>query len=753
MRLQRLNQTQSASASSTVLSEAAIKPPEHPVMQLQATIGSHAASQCITVHPRTPDTRQPIQAKPIFRGLYQELASEMSEVQTTPLNKHDQGTGQSTGNNSLPSNMKARIERLCGISMDGVKVHYNSAQPIQMLARAYTQGDDIYIGPGQEKYLPHEAWHVVQQKQGRVRGTIHLQGLPINDEPWLEREADNMAARIAVTTTNEHLHPTAAEYQGNKVNDYSMSPPNKDEKPIIQQAVYYSSNARGQPEYKMQKTSVVNAVKKEIGNDRTEKYVKEIDPIIDTVIRSPDKILLSKVLKDIKDIVEKAETVEKRKIEKTKTQIEENKAKREEDVKRLLHPEYQTPVVGNPTELHTEGKTRFGYEMETGGHLKVNPKFGNQIEGYVNQALAKCKVAEDLVVEMVIDDYNPSKKEVQVEFRTAPINSERITTAKLDFANVQAAIQAFPISKFAQKGQEKISKKESPKPKMISLSKSLKKEDQKMLLNWELTPIYGEIGQWLSTVGSDKPKSPTSVQHVTHSLPLAGFLKLDKADKNLLLPESGEIKEIVELIAYFYGKLQAEIHGEILYISTTGRNRTSPNCKTPLDILIGMLDEDKSEDGPRKQILNKIQGSLPRLVVLGSHSSDEKNPSPYIGKLPNLETSLKPEEIRTLGVNTEGERGYLGSEEKPRLPFLDTDRRDVRVLVEHRSGPLVKALNDAIHGKNIQLLKEFQIIFQKLDQVEGDKLFERWFNSEAKQTSQVDDLKGEAEVLEDKALL
>lgn len=26
----------------------------------------------------------------------------------------------------------------------------------------------IYIAPGQEKYLPHEAWHVVQQKQERV---------------------------------------------------------------------------------------------------------------------------------------------------------------------------------------------------------------------------------------------------------------------------------------------------------------------------------------------------------------------------------------------------------------------------------------------------------------------------------------------------------------------------------------------------------------------------------------------------------
>ena len=29
---------------------------------------------------------------------------------------------------------------------------------------------DIHLGPGQEKHLPHEAWHVVQQKQGQSKG-------------------------------------------------------------------------------------------------------------------------------------------------------------------------------------------------------------------------------------------------------------------------------------------------------------------------------------------------------------------------------------------------------------------------------------------------------------------------------------------------------------------------------------------------------------------------------------------------------
>ncbi len=28
---------------------------------------------------------------------------------------------------------------------------------------------DMDLDPGEERHLPHEAWHVVQQKQGRVR--------------------------------------------------------------------------------------------------------------------------------------------------------------------------------------------------------------------------------------------------------------------------------------------------------------------------------------------------------------------------------------------------------------------------------------------------------------------------------------------------------------------------------------------------------------------------------------------------------
>lgn len=103
-----------------------------------------------------------------------------------PLQKKENSTG-------LPDNLKSGIENLSGYSMDDVKVHYNSDKPAQLQAHAYAQGTDIHIASGQEKHLPHEAWHVVQQKQGRVQPTLQMKGnVNVNDDAGLENEADVM---------------------------------------------------------------------------------------------------------------------------------------------------------------------------------------------------------------------------------------------------------------------------------------------------------------------------------------------------------------------------------------------------------------------------------------------------------------------------------------------------------------------------------------------------------------------------------
>lgn len=131
---------------------------------------------------------------------------------STALNAQSLQRVAAPNRTGLPDALKTGIESLSGVAMDGVKVHYNSAQPAQLNAHAYAQGTDIHLAPGQEQHLPHEAWHVVQQAQGRVRPTMQLySGPPVNDDRGLEHEADLMGARAATLQLRRHsLRATTA---------------------------------------------------------------------------------------------------------------------------------------------------------------------------------------------------------------------------------------------------------------------------------------------------------------------------------------------------------------------------------------------------------------------------------------------------------------------------------------------------------------------------------------------------------------
>lgn len=106
-------------------------------------------------------------------------------------------------NTGMPDNLKSGIESLSGFSMDDVRVHYNSSKPATVQALAYTQGTDIHVAPGQEKCLPHEAWHVAQQMAGRVSPTTNINGMPVNDNAALEHEADVMGEKAVSMKENK----------------------------------------------------------------------------------------------------------------------------------------------------------------------------------------------------------------------------------------------------------------------------------------------------------------------------------------------------------------------------------------------------------------------------------------------------------------------------------------------------------------------------------------------------------------------
>ncbi|SIN80257.1 eCIS core domain-containing protein [Algoriphagus halophilus] len=134
---------------------------------------------------------------------------------------------QKKNNTGLPDHLKSGIESLSGISMDDVQVHRNSDKPKQLQAHAYAQGTDIHLAPGQEQHLPHEAWHVVQQKQGRVKPTMQLKdSVPINDDAGLEKEADKMGAQAleAKFENTSSIQLKAVSHVTQLVNDAGLRP-------------------------------------------------------------------------------------------------------------------------------------------------------------------------------------------------------------------------------------------------------------------------------------------------------------------------------------------------------------------------------------------------------------------------------------------------------------------------------------------------------------------------------------------------
>lgn len=130
-------------------------------------------------------------------GDYQEMLNHNlkggSALQLQGLTKN--ASSRQENRTGMPDRLKTGIETLSGMDISDVRVHFNSSKPVQLNALAYAQGNEIHLGAGQTKHLPHEAWHVVQQRAGRVKPTTQHKGIAINDDPGLEQEATDMGER------------------------------------------------------------------------------------------------------------------------------------------------------------------------------------------------------------------------------------------------------------------------------------------------------------------------------------------------------------------------------------------------------------------------------------------------------------------------------------------------------------------------------------------------------------------------------
>lgn len=137
---------------------------------------------------------QRIEEEEMLQGKAMQRIEDEEMLQGKAIQLQDKSAVSEGG---LPVQLQEGIQQLSGTDIGGVNVHYNSSAPAAVNAHAFAQGNDIHLASGQERHLPHEAWHIVQQKKGRVSPTTSVAGTPVNDDPGLEAEADVMGAKAS----------------------------------------------------------------------------------------------------------------------------------------------------------------------------------------------------------------------------------------------------------------------------------------------------------------------------------------------------------------------------------------------------------------------------------------------------------------------------------------------------------------------------------------------------------------------------
>lgn len=141
---------------------------------------------------------QNIQTSPFMVAQRKMQSRCFGDAALEPLQKKENLTGMS-------DEVKAGMESTHGADFSDVQIHAASSKAPEVGALAYTQGTDIHFAPGQfspdtasgKSLLGHELTHVVQQREGRVSPTMEVNGMPVNDNPALEKEADELGKKAA----------------------------------------------------------------------------------------------------------------------------------------------------------------------------------------------------------------------------------------------------------------------------------------------------------------------------------------------------------------------------------------------------------------------------------------------------------------------------------------------------------------------------------------------------------------------------
>jgi len=149
-------------------------------------------------HAQQSLQKEAIEANPLVAAQRKRQERCFGPTLSEPIQKKENKTG-------MPDQLKAGMEARLGVDFSDVRIHPASSKAPEVGALAYTQGSDIHFAPGQfspetsggKGLLGHELTHVVQQREGRVKPTTEVAGMPVNDSPKLEKEADDFGKKTS----------------------------------------------------------------------------------------------------------------------------------------------------------------------------------------------------------------------------------------------------------------------------------------------------------------------------------------------------------------------------------------------------------------------------------------------------------------------------------------------------------------------------------------------------------------------------
>ncbi|MDQ0112688.1 eCIS core domain-containing protein [Paenibacillus harenae] len=200
-------------AAGSTVSQAPLSPSQQ-LLQFQQTAGNQAALQ-------------------MHRGQAVQRKASGSDVSPAQGGASSASSG-GAGRNQLPLPLADKIQAAFKVDASTVNIHPNSSAAADVGALAYTQGNDIHFAPGQynpessqgQELIGHEMTHIVQQRVGRVKPTTEIGGLPVNDDPKLEREAESMGRRTAAANgpVQRSADPAAAAPASKAGNANSKAP-------------------------------------------------------------------------------------------------------------------------------------------------------------------------------------------------------------------------------------------------------------------------------------------------------------------------------------------------------------------------------------------------------------------------------------------------------------------------------------------------------------------------------------------------